>query len=72
MEIYPERLMETEMETIKKTIRGNYSFSGVFLDVNGKDVRFHESEKILDAHFRFLIFFFLGFFQDLSYLFFFL
>lgn len=61
MEIYPEQLTETKIENIKKTSWRNYSFPGVFLDVNGKDVRFHESEKVLDAHFRFLIFFLLGF-----------
>lgn len=34
----------------------NYPFAGVFLDVNGKNVGFHESEKVLDAHFCCLIF----------------
>lgn len=34
----------------------NYPFAGVFLDVNGKNVGFHESEEVLDSHFCCLIF----------------
>lgn len=32
----------------------NYSFAGIFLDVNGFNVGFHESEKIFNTHFLLL------------------